>query len=286
MRGKFNSSITRVRPVFQRLFKLDKSGQSWLADLLRLESLNDFSKQLASNPGTIDDNLLEKRIYKDRILMHYGCGPIHLEECFEYSIHPPYSFLKWLIKNPEKMNSDQLGKNIASGKTKLMRENLFGKRGLSSQKTARETALSELRKYGAKQSKRKWWAFEGFTEVDCYLETESLILLIEGKRSEKIARSTMWYPERNQIIRNLEAAEEYSNGREFAVLVISENQLKPISEEEINSSLPHYDVKKRKDLMKHFLGFTTWEKLCSKTNIPFDSLPYSIEDILRHCRAS
>jgi hypothetical protein len=38
--------------------------------------------------------------------------------------------------------------------------------------------LSELGRLGASGSRRKWWAFEGFTSVDFFLETDALLLLI------------------------------------------------------------------------------------------------------------
>jgi hypothetical protein len=39
----------------------------------------------------------------------------------------------------------------------------------------------------------------GHTEVDCWLETERLLLFVEGKRSESLSASTHWYPKRNQL---------------------------------------------------------------------------------------
>jgi hypothetical protein len=68
-----------------------------------------------------------------------------------------------------------------------------------------DLAVSALEAQGAKGSRRKWWAFEGFTSVDCVLETDRLLVFIEGKRTEKISAATDWYP-RNQIVRNLEVA--------------------------------------------------------------------------------
>jgi len=34
--GRFNSSLTRVKPTFNALYKKDPTGQTWLLDLLRL----------------------------------------------------------------------------------------------------------------------------------------------------------------------------------------------------------------------------------------------------------
>ena len=68
-------------------------------------------------------------------------------------------------------------------------------------------------------------AFEGFTEVDCCIVTDRLVLLIERKRTEGLSESTAWYRGRNQLHRNLEAARELAGGREYAVIVIGEEPI-------------------------------------------------------------
>ncbi len=84
---------------------------------------------------------------------------------------------------------------------------------------AQKVAISELDRAGARGNGRKWWAFEGFTHTDCYLETDALLLIIEGKRTEVVSPSTRWYAERSQVWRNVEAAKELANGRAFGVIV-------------------------------------------------------------------
>jgi hypothetical protein len=95
--------------------------------------------------------------------------------------------------------------------------------------------LAELALKGGTGSKRKWWAFEGFTEVDCVLETDRLLLFIEGKRTEALASSTDWYPERSQLVRNLEAVREVAKGRTAAVLLVTQE---PVADEITADSLP------------------------------------------------
>jgi hypothetical protein len=58
--------------------------------------------------------------------------------------------------------------------------------------------------------------------VDCCLEADKIVLLIEGKRTESLSESTAWYSGRNQLHRTLEAARDLAAGREFGVLVIGE----------------------------------------------------------------
>jgi len=86
---------------------------------------------------------------------------------------------------------------------------------------ARSNALAELNRLRAGNSFRKWWAFEGFSSVDCFLETDEIVLLIEGKRNDILSPTTKWYPERNQLARNLEVAEYQANGKQFGRIVSS-----------------------------------------------------------------
>lgn len=92
---------------------------------------------------------------------------------------------------------------------------------------AQKVAISELDRAGARGNGRKWWAFEGFTHTDCYLETDALLLIIEGKRTEVVSPSTRWYAERSQVWRNVEAAKELANGRAFGVIVAVDGTRKP-----------------------------------------------------------
>ena len=82
--GRFNSSLTRVSPVFEDLLNRDPKGSSWLPELLNLAGQNSLlGKKLAQNPGYLlpDKGLL-----------------------FERSAPPPERFLAWLVKNPQKMS--------------------------------------------------------------------------------------------------------------------------------------------------------------------------------------
>lgn len=62
-------------------------------------------------------------------------------------------------------------------------------------------ALGELSRLGPTGSRRRWWAFEGFTSVDFYIQTADLRIYVEGKRTETLTLSTDWYPRRSQLLR-------------------------------------------------------------------------------------
>ena len=77
------------------------------------------------------------------------------------------------------------------------------------EKAIQEEALRELERHGPEKSERKWWAFEGFTSVDCLLETDKIVIGIEGKRTETgQSKSVSWYKNRDQLIRNIEALQQ------------------------------------------------------------------------------
>jgi hypothetical protein len=78
--GKFDSSKTRVVPVFDRLMRMDPTGRAWLSSPLQLGSHSAAAK-LLPDPGTL-------------ISGH----PAWLG-ANERALEPPRSLLEWLVKN-------------------------------------------------------------------------------------------------------------------------------------------------------------------------------------------
>jgi hypothetical protein len=167
-------------------------------------------------------------------------------------------------------------------RTQRYREQLIGRHGIDLQVQVKEEARRLIEKAGAAKSRKKWWAFEGFTSVDCWLETDNLILLIEGKRKEPLSKSTDWYPSRNQLIRNLEAVSEFACGKAFGVLLIVESRSDiPQVSEFLVSSLPHFADGDRAALASHYLGATTWLEVCDATGLEFSKLPETTADVVK-----
>lgn len=137
-------------------------------------------------------------------------------------------------------------------------------------------ALSALAIGGGAGSRWQWWAFEGFTSVDCLISTGHCRLYIEGKRTEGLSRSTDWYPERNQFLRNLEGTRAHAGDIPFGCLVISEQPIAAISDPVIREGLPHLDVSDRLVLMRYYLGNITWRDACRMTGMDFRALPERI----------
>jgi hypothetical protein len=268
-----NSSITRVRPVFQALLGRDPTGASWLPPLLSLSKSTGVSLTTISEPGRLLPAVSEKRMYADPVL-----GPIPLERCFEFSVAPGSSFLRWLLTHPEQLTwpmSDGR-RSTYSVATQARREALTGLNGEAAKRAAQTSSLGFLDRHGPERSSRQWWAFEGFTEVDCCLETDKLVLLIEGKRTESLSESTEWYSGRNQLHRNLEAARELARGREFGVFLIGEAEIPPSALGNPEEGLPHLTSEERADLMTHYLGSHTWRQVCNVTGIGFNALPRNL----------
>lgn len=140
--GKYDSSLTRVQPVFEMLLKRDPSGKSWLPTLMNLaEQSSDHDHNLGSQIG----NIIPKKRF------------------FEVPIPPPVKFLAWLVKNPNKLKWPlQRGRKKEFGHTtQKWREKLFGLHGKKRQNLAIQEAVRNIEIKGAVNSRRKWWAFEG-----------------------------------------------------------------------------------------------------------------------------
>jgi len=270
--GQFNSSITRVRPVFQKV--IHREDSSWLSDLLKLFP-NQSTIPTSDKPVFISPDSLQCRAYRDKILKQYKINSIQLENCFEFSLPPSRSFLKWLIENPEKLQWPK-GQKYSESTHSCRRALIDGDKIIQSK------ALHALAHSGAEKSQKQWWAFEGFTEVDCFIQTDSFILAIEGKRTEKgPSESVSWYPYRNQIVRNLESVQQYAGTRNFSVVLIDEKEDYELTSVMIDNSLPHLSADERKNLVSHYLGSTTWKKLCEAINIDFAALPDKTEDVVK-----
>jgi hypothetical protein len=281
VQGEKNSSITRVRPFFQALLRRDPTGKEWLPKLLSLSKKVPLS--LSGNLGVLLPWVAEARQYKDRVLKKppYNIPSIELEKCFERSLPPPQAFLHWLIDHasPEAWEKKRL--NNVRENTREWRDKLFGLKGADARREAICAARDLLDDRKSDNSEKQWWAFEGFTEVDCYLETDRMILLIEGKRTEPLSQSTDWYDGRNQLLRNVEAIAERAGGKEFGVILLSEAPMEAPSERMIAGSFPHLEEQQREPLMRHFWGCYTWAEACGATGVNLNDLPKTAMEALK-----
>lgn len=249
--GEKDSSKTRVQPFFEKIF--DAKNADWIVSLLNAFD-SGLARSMSENAGIPKYDTIDKY--------------------FERKLAPPERFLEWLILNPSKLKwpmEDSNEREFGSA-TQDKRKAL-----LEAKEEIQKEAFQNLKQYGAEQSYKKWWAFEGFTSVDCLIETDKILLAVEGKRTEKgPSESVSWYPQRNQLIRNLETLQQYAQGRSFAVVMIDEKGNYQFDDADIKSSLPHFTEEERKELISHFLGAFTWKEVCLKTGVEYSSLPDTV----------
>jgi hypothetical protein len=98
---------------------------------------------------------------------------------------------------------------------------------------------------------------------------------VEGKRTEPLSASTLWFMQRNQLWRNVEAAAQLAKDKEFAVVLAVESAadgkaLLAGVADSLVASYPHLSVERRHDLPRHFLGFVTWHDLVTRFGLPSD----------------
>lgn len=261
--GIHDSSRTRVAPVFSRLYERDKSGKTWLGALLRLPQR--FDGQGVEAPGDPGE------------LTEHAWHPA------EKSLPAPRSLLQTLVERPDLLSQE--GLSSSSPEARLKREAL-----LAGDPATREEALAALESY---RGGRVWFVFEGPTSVDAYLETDRLIVLVEGKRQERGPTTyTTWMRVRHQLLRNLDAALDASDKPAFAFFIVEgrppdlkavpdlwqEFVVKTVSPDALEQSLPHRDGETRERIARSFLGVTTWQAVCAEFGIPLDELPGRVEN--------
>jgi len=278
-RGVFNSSITRCWPIFQQLLERDPTGRSWLGSILGLApEVGRAANLLAVSGSRLRPSCSEERPHKNNVLKGYGLEQVTLPGCLERRIPPPEGILRWLIRNPGGMTWPKKGRKEYGEDTQHLREKLVGQHGPVAQRQAMAEAEGELGRLGPEGSLNKWWAFEGFTVADCSLETDEMLLLIEGKRTETLSPATSWYPQRNQLVRNLEVAQAQAGSRFWAVLMMAEDDVPDLTSSSLEDSLPHLSVQERQDLNDHYLGAVTWRSVCEATGLDFQQLPNTTQD--------
>lgn len=179
--GRYDTSRTRVIPVFDALLARDPAGQSWLPTLL-------------APPGGWGQRPQSRRTCPElahRLGMgHAGTvAPITTESA--PLAHP--------AGRPSARRGDQ-GYGRDTGETRARRDALL-RRGPA-------TVAEALARLSRPQfPARAWYIREGPSEPNVYLETPDLLVVIEGKCTEAGPMThTTWMPGRHQMLRHLDAA--------------------------------------------------------------------------------
>lgn len=255
--GEYNSSLTRVAPIFDRLFAVCPDGEAWLPALLRLGDRASGVSDLPSQPRLVS-----------------GHGPRWGKS--EMALPAPRGLLEYLVQN---ITLEQVAKSGDTGNVRKWREALARRDA-----GAITQALQEIR--AGHTLRRVWYLLEGDSRPDATLEMERHVLLVEGKRTERSCTSTTkWMSRRSQLLRHMDAASEYFCGKRILGLLLVEgaggsDAIKPSAHwvaesraqdgsEMLSSSLPHRSPSERSALAAGMLGVATWQGLCAQNGIPW-----------------
>ena len=263
--GIYDSSRTRVAPVFGRLQCLDPSGRLWLQGLLELVNTRKVPRPQA------------------------GTSRLRVAKWWprEARLAAPSGLLQWLLEHVEEPRSPK-----AWGRRPEVVANR--RRIVDRDADTLATAMQSLQ--ARRASPRAWYVLEGPSQPDVYLDTAEAVIVVEGKRTETgLTTSTDWMRERHQMLRHLDAAWEHRQGRRIYGLFIVEAEKDALSDEPssawheaveltvsdkvLNGSLPHRSPEERSQIASALLGVTTWQAVCEKFQIPREVLiPEVLDD--------
>ena len=262
-----HSSLARVQPIFNQLLDQWPGGETWLGELWEMAARRRPGVALARPEE------LGSLVASDTPLDHAA----RLGQVYERTLAPPAAFLSWLLENPGALQvRDPTAFGAKSDDAKAWRAKLFsGDQHLVGE--AQREGLNQLGKRLAQRGRNKWWAFEGFSRIDCCLITDACVLFVEGNCTEGAASSTLWFPRRTQLWRNVEAAGEFAGGKPFAVMLGVEHEANGAAaladaERSLAGSYPHLDARQRAELSRHLIGFVTWGDVVTRFGLRPESL--------------
>ena len=263
--GIYDSSRTRVAPVFGRLQCFDPSGRVWLQGLLELANTRKLPRPQA------------------------GTSPLRVAKWWprEARLAAPPGLLRWLLENAQEPRDA-----AAWGR----RPEVMASRRRVVDRDA-DTLAGALRSLQERRpSPRAWYVLEGPSQPDVYLDSADAVIVVEGKRTETgPITSTAWMSVRHQMLRHLDGAWEHRQGRRIYGLFIVEAEkgttsVEPssawheaveltISDEVLKGSLPHRSPDERSQIASALLGVTTWQAVCDEFQIPREVLiPEVLDD--------
>ena len=252
MPGLYDSSITRVTPVFDTLCSLPGD---WIKRLLQLP-------EYGSPNARIPDNL-------DLNYIRGWWGEV------ERGLLPPISLLSWLIRHPNSW--------AAEPNNEKRQALLLGDPAIV------ELALKRSR---SKIGTKHWSVLEGHTYPDVVIETQDSLIVIEGKRTERGPTThTTWMSARHQMWRHIDTIWEIKGRkRVYGFFIVEGNgpeltqlwqdaSINTLGAEALSGSFPHRSDDEISEICSCFLGITTWGNVCEEFDMDYNSLPNTIHDV-------
>lgn len=257
-----SGSLTTVELFFTSLLRRDAAGASWLPALLAATPYAHRLDELVEAPGWLQTQLAVP-------------GASGRLACFEYPAAAPKRLLAWYIDHPDRLVWPSGAEANVSAEAVRLRRVLIDDNPPGARSRAQERAHDLMtRSSGLTPA---WWRFEELTTLDCVLITERLVVTIQAERSGGQPPATRWYPQRPQLVRNLEAARHLADGKRFASIVLSQRLLPDETDEHLEGVLPeaapHLDELERRELHDAYLGNLTWDEACDAVGVPRGSLP-------------
>lgn len=254
--GEKDSTLTRVVPLMKFLNK----------DISKINRLL---------------QLFEKKVSIDSGIIGYYYGKKTNGDPGELSIPAKAELLEWYILHPENLDKTQnIQKNGSPKEATIIARNEF----FNGNKNRQEEALSAIKKLKSKKKqtyKREWYFFEGYTNPDIFIETDSVILIGEAKRTEShLTNEVRWYKDRDQLIRHVDSiigTQRAKNKKIYSFFILDERNKGTLQDVKdypkakvLKDSLPHLKDEERLDIKNTYLGYTTWEKISSEFGITFE----------------
>lgn len=245
--GVYDSSRTRVAPVFNHLYCRDTSGRTWLPGLLALV-------------GAECPTLPPRDLVKARWWPH------------EAALPAPSGLLHWLLEHCAHPATEAA---LGSGVTRTKRTALLNRDPVV---VAEARAALQTR-----PASKTWYTLEGPSQPDVYIETAELIVVIEGKRTEPGPTTpTWWMPVRHQMLRHIDAAWDTRGTRTVVGLMIVEGAAGDANvplpwrdyrrslenSSALRESLPHRSDVERQAILNAFAGVTTWGAVVRALGVP------------------
>lgn len=192
----------------------------------------------------------------------------------ERPLRAPESLLKWLVQN---ISPESVSRSGDTGEV-LRKRQLLSRRDPIT--VAEAYSLIERGRTG-----QHWFKLEGESYPDACFQTPKIMLVVEGKRTEReCTTKTKWMGRRSQLVRHMDAALEIAGTRRvFGLLIVEPTETsdqRPTkfwldqmeqqrSDEMLASSLPHRTAAERTLLKNGILGVTTWQRACRQLGVPW-----------------
>ena len=256
-------SSSRVQTVFNTLLDLRPFGDPWLEGLWTMAAATRPGR--ATKPPASLGTLLIEEAPSER--------PARAGRVFERPVAPPAAFLRWLLEHPQAMDvRDRDTFGAKSDDVRAWRRRLFSSNP-ADVAAAKEEGSRQLGSRLAQRGRNKWWLFEGFARIDACFVSDECVLLVDAQPADAARPSTLWFPTRTQLWRNVEAAKELSAGKPFGVILVVEHEAEGIAamadaDRSLDGSYPHLEADEKAELAGHLLGFITWAAIVSRFNLP------------------